>query len=224
MRHRTRRRLMLAVTALLAARAASAASIELLAPARESSLPKGRVVVIGRAQGERGVAEWAAGSSAFRVRDGRFHFTLNLPEGEQLVTLRVGSEALEARWKIDAGAKNGVYAYHEKVDEGQCAACHDPEKPPEPGENVSELCYACHSTYQMRKFVHGPVNIGLCTACHDPHGGPEASFLRTPPAELCTYCHNQPVTEGHRKDAGEAPCTSCHDPHGTNRPYHVKGR
>jgi len=201
-----------------------AAALELLAPAPQASLARGRVVVIGRAEGERGVAEWEGGSSAFRVREGRFHLTLNLPDGDQRVTLRVGDDALEARWKINAGAGEDSYVYHEKVDAGECASCHDPERPPEPGVNVSELCYACHSTYQLRKFVHGPVNIGLCTACHDPHGGTQASYLRTPTGELCTYCHNQPVTEGHRKESGDAPCTSCHDPHGTNRPYHVKGR
>ncbi len=214
----------LSLTAILIAWVVPAAALELLAPVPQASLAKGRVVVIGRAEGERGVAEWAGGSSAFRVRDGRFHLTLNLPDGDQTVTLRVGDEALEAHWKISAGAGKDSYVYHEKVDSGECASCHDPESPPEPGVSVSELCYACHSTYQLRKFVHGPVNIGLCTACHDPHGGTQASYLRTPPGELCTYCHNQPVTEGHRKEAGDAPCTSCHDPHGTNRPYHVKGR
>jgi len=200
-------------------------ALELLAPAPACALAPGRVVVIGRAaQAERGTVEWSGGSTSFRVREGRFTVALNLDPGAQKVIFRVGDEVLEASWKVGSGAEVDRYVYHPKTGEGECAACHEPGQPPAAGENVSARCYTCHTTFELRRFVHGPTAMGLCTACHDPHGSLLPAFLRFPEAELCTYCHNQPVTQSHRKDAGDARCTSCHDPHGTNRPFHVKTR
>jgi predicted CXXCH cytochrome family protein len=179
--------------------------------------------VIGTApEAAEGTVQWQGQSTAFRVRDGRFTVTLDLRPGTHNVRFTTKESSLEAEWKIDPKAQFETYFYHPKVTERECQACHEPQSPPEAGTDVAAICGECHSTYQFRRHVHGPVGMGLCAACHDPHGSPRAGFLRFESNELCGYCHNQPLTESHRRTSGDTPCMTCHDPHGTNRPYQLK--
>jgi predicted CXXCH cytochrome family protein len=205
--------------------AAPAAALDLLAPVSWCRLREGTVVVIGSAPGaEKGSAEWQGKGTGFRVRDGRFQLTLNLGPGTHTVRFTTETGSLEAQWQIDPQAEAETYRYHPKVAERQCGACHEPQSPPEPGASVAHICYECHPSYALRRYTHGPVGVGLCVTCHDPHGSLLPAFLRMDASELCSYCHNQPVTEAHRRRAGETPCMACHDPHGTNQRYQLKSR
>ena len=200
-------------------------ALELLSPPPFAQLAQGNVVVIGLASGvERGTIHWAGKSTSFRVRDGRFHIFLDLGTGTHSVRFVAGESELNAQWEVMSNQLESTYLYHVKVESGQCKSCHDPLAPPDPGVNVSALCYECHSTYDERSSVHGPVGMGLCSVCHDPHGAVGSNFLRMDPEDLCTYCHNQPVTLDHSKRAVDRPCLECHDPHGARRKYNLKSK
>jgi predicted CXXCH cytochrome family protein len=210
---------------LLSLTATPAAALDLLAPAPRCSLKQSKVVVIGTAPGShRGTVEWEGNSTSFRVRDGRFTVALDLGPGTHVVRFATEGSRLEAQWKITTEPQVDSYGYHPKVGSRECTSCHDPQSPPARGDNVSALCYECHSSYAGRRHTHGPVGIGLCVTCHDPHGSRRPAFLRFDFDELCSYCHNQPVTEKHRRQAGTDPCMTCHDPHGTNSPYQLRNR
>lgn len=202
----------------------TAIGLEILAPFLRCGLEKGDVVVIGSAPGvEEGFAEWSGRRIRFRVRSGRFSFVLNLDPGEQQVRFTAGGKAVETRWAVGTRSKGPLFRYHYKVARGECGVCHDRlgGSADEPG--VSGVCYACHEAYGARKHVHGPVAAGGCTECHSPHGSVHLGMVRTPRAELCGDCHEEPESESHSARAAGSTCLSCHDPHGTDRPYFLKG-
>lgn len=197
-------------------------SLEIIAPSQRSVLTEGKVTVVGLApKAEKGKAEFAGHSTSFRVKDGVFSVPLSLKPGDQTVTLVVGSETLKLDLKIDPAAKSGTYKYHPGVEGDKCGTCHGETRLTR-DDQVSELCQHCHKDKDKGQYVHGPTAMGLCAACHDPHGSKEGKGLRMKVVDLCQDCHNQPVSEKHRKNAGDEPCNECHTPHAGSKQYMLR--
>lgn len=213
--------LILMVFSLVLAR--SAGALEIIAPQPDTVLGEGKVIVIGLApKAEKGKADFGGQSTSFKVKDGSFVVALNLPAGQQEVAFTVGSETAKIKWKIDPGSKKAGYRYHPGIENEKCTSCHAEGVKLDREEPVAATCGRCHKPMDKTPVVHGPVAMGLCAACHDPHGSKEGKALRSAVLALCQDCHNQPVTETHRKNAGDSVCTKCHDPHGSAKPYMIK--
>jgi len=206
-------------TLLIAAVLVEANAFELVAPAVNCSLNDGSVMVIGiGAKGSEGVAEWDGGKAEFKISNSRFNTTIKLAPGKHKVKFTVGGETVDAEWNI--GGKENLFTYHEEVASNSCTSCHDPKNPPSEMEDVSSICYECHDSFLSREHVHGPVRMGMCAAGHSPHGSVNEKFLRVPPLQLCTFCHEGPVKSDHPKSSD--PCISCHNPHGSAKKFHIK--
>jgi predicted CXXCH cytochrome family protein len=203
---------------------ASAASITLLSPFQECTLSNGRVRLVGLASGaEKGKVQFDGRNTSFRIKDGAFSTTVNLPAGVHELKLIVGEKTTTLTLTIDPEAKGALYSYHTEMEDGECTACH--EKGAEPiayDTDLSTVCGRCHSADFSARHVHGPVAMGMCSSCHDPHGSTFESFLRMEQADLCIDCHNQPITAGHRERAGEDACMKCHDPHESEKRFLIK--
>lgn len=217
----------LAFLAMVALLPATGRALELVAPDRDCSLANGRLAIIGRGAtppAGQGLFEWDGGKTTLTAWLGRFSAVADLPAGAHAAKIFFGQETLDLRLVVGATLPTNLYTYHPKVLTEECSSCHDPNAPPEPGQNVAKMCYACHTAYTARSAIHSPVAQGLCSACHDPHGSKNSAFLRWKPEALCTACHNRPITREHEKVKEESLCTGCHDPHGTNRRNQLKRR
>ncbi|MBI5015758.1 MAG: cytochrome c3 family protein [Deltaproteobacteria bacterium] len=105
---------------------------------------------------------------------------------------------------------------HPAYEEGGCTACHDAHYsgyPNDVKEPLPGLCNHCHEQgagIDPAK-VHAPLKKReSCALCHDPHGTGE-TLLRYKPQDVCTACHNQVLTHGHKRELAD--CATCHDPH-----------
>jgi predicted CXXCH cytochrome family protein len=217
----------LVVLAALALVPTTVRALELVAPDRDCALADGRVLVIGKEAkplAGQGTFEWEQGKTTLTSWLGRFSAVANLPAGPHVAKIVFGQESVELHLVVAPSVPGNLYTYHPKVVTEECQACHDPEAPPAPGQDVAKICYACHTRYTSRSSVHSPVAQGLCSTCHDPHGAKNAAFLRSKPEILCATCHNRPITKAHEKLKDDSLCTECHDPHGSNRPNHLKRR
>ena len=116
---------------------------------------------------------------------------------------------------------------HDPLKENECALCHGElaGHNQNPGEfkfkavdDIGELCYSCHDSFENRSFLHGPVEDGECTACHSPHSSPNKYQLLQQGSELCFMCHDQDIMSGEfahgPADAGG--CLACHSPHSSD--------
>jgi predicted CXXCH cytochrome family protein len=208
---------------LFTALPATAASLTLLSPFEDCTVTNGRIRLIGLASGaEKGKVEFDGRNTSFRVKDGKFSTTLNLPTGTHEIKLVVGEKVKTLNLTVDPKATKSVYSYHAEMEEGECTACHEGTEPIAYDTDLSTVCGRCHSADFSARHVHGPVAMGMCSACHDPHGSTYESFLRMEQADLCIDCHNQPITSGHRSTAGETACLECHDPHESEKQFLVK--
>lgn len=198
-------------------------AFEVLAPAPESVVKDGRLIVIGSgAKGEKGKAEYGGKSTSFRIKDGSFSFPLSLAEGSHEVSIQIGDDKKTINWKVDSKAAKGIYKYHPELTNDKCRSCHDEGVKLTRDDQLAELCSRCHPKQDRASFVHGPVAMGLCAACHDPHGGKYARNVRLEIRELCADCHNQPVSKKHRDEAGDESCTECHHPHASSKQYMLR--
>jgi len=202
----------------------AAHALDIVTPDPECTLAEGRITVIGHAsRAEKGKAEFGGQTTTFRVKDGVWSVVLNLPAGTNDVAFTVGSETLKAKWVVDPSAKKGAFKYHPGIETEKCANCHgDNAKKLTRDDQVVEICQRCHKSSDMGQFVHGPVAMGLCAACHDTHGSTRETFLRLKIMDLCQDCHNQPVSEKHRKNAGDELCTECHNPHASSKQFMLR--
>ena len=116
---------------------------------------------------------------------------------------------------------------HDPVKENECSTCHGELSGhnQNPGEfkfkeidEIGELCYSCHDSFEDRSFIHSPVEAGECTACHSPHGSPNKYQLLEQASDLCFICHDQDITSGRfvHGPAGAGGCLACHDPHSSD--------
>ena len=201
---------------------ASSIKLAILAPGEGAALPKGGVLVIGKATGE-GILKVEVDvngkeKQVAAVRGGGFSARVLLGSGRNVIRARAGKAA--ATVTVSAGDKGpkGAYVYHEGVE--KCAECHGS---PGKGFVVSPprdaLCYRCHGRQDKGKLAHGPMGSGDCTACHDPHGSVHKALTVARDETLCIACHDQKSSETHfRKSKGKA-CTACHDPHSSDKPF-----
>jgi len=117
---------------------------------------------------------------------------------------------------------------HAPVEEGDCAACHNPHVSRFDAllrERPASLCISCHEDLGQalaRPVVHQPVAEGRCIECHQPHGGDRAGLLVRSSKELCRDCHGE-LTEWETRPVQHVPftqgrCAACHDPHAADHP------
>jgi predicted CXXCH cytochrome family protein len=203
---------------------ASSPKLAILAPREGASLPKGGVLVIGKAVGE-GISKVEIDvngkeKQVAAVRGGGFSAQVLLGGGKIVIRARAGKAA--AAVTVFAGDKGladrTAYVYHKGAE--KCAECHGPAGK---GFVVSSprdaLCYRCHGRKDKGKLAHGPMGSGECTACHDPHGSSNKALTVARQESLCVGCHDQKSSEDHfRKSKGKA-CTACHDPHSSDKPF-----
>lgn len=199
--------------------ASSASALEIVSPSDGALLREGKVVFIGVARkAETGKLEYGGRTTSFRIKDGSFSLVVSLPAGEHRLTFNAGRESAAIKIKVDPKADKGAYRYHAEVSAEKCKACHDEDKPFAKMDSAAEVCVRCHKTEEKR-YTHGPFAIGLCAECHNPHGSSLDKYLRLAVVELCNDCHNQPVSEKHRKNAGDDLCTDCHAPHASDKQF-----
>jgi predicted CXXCH cytochrome family protein len=194
----------------------------ILAPGEGAVLPKGSILVIGKASGE-GISKVeidvnGKDMQVAVVRGGGFSAQVLLGGGKNVIRAKAGKAV--ATVTVSAGDKpsKGAYVYHDGVE--KCAECHGPAGK---GFVVSSpkdaLCYRCHDRQDKGKQAHGPMGNGDCTACHGPHGSAHKALTVAREEMLCISCHDQKSSEAHfRKSKGKA-CTSCHDPHSSDKPF-----
>ncbi len=116
---------------------------------------------------------------------------------------------------------------HSPVEEGECAACHDPHGSPNKFQLLGgggELCFNCHDEDLVgEKYVHGPAAVGGCVACHDPHTADYAKNLRAEGPDLCYTCHTDKADAISSAEHVHTPvsedCTSCHNPHSAQEKF-----
>jgi len=122
---------------------------------------------------------------------------------------------------------------HDPVKENECEICHGEVSGhnQNPGqykfkeiEEISELCYSCHDSFDHRPFIHGPVEAGECTACHNPHSSAYKYQLMYQGSDLCFNCHNKDIMSGKfvHGPAGAGGCQVCHDPHASDYPKNLR--
>lgn len=210
------------VFSLLLAPAFSLA-LEIITPQPDSVVGDSKVVVIGLApKADKGKVSVGDKTIPFAIKDGSFSVVIDLKPGKQEVSFNVGAETARIKWTVDPAAKKTGFRYHPGVTNDKCDNCHKPGAKLDKDEPMAETCYRCHKPMDTKTVVHGPVAMGLCAACHDPHGSSVDNSLRTPILTLCQDCHNQPVSEAHRKASTDTLCIKCHDPHGSSKPYMIK--
>ncbi len=211
-----------AISLLALIMASRAAALEIIAPADGSSVADGKVIIIGLApRAESGKVEFSGQTTSFKVKDGSFSLAVSLPPGPNTLTVTTGSEKIPLKIDVAGPAAKNLYKYHPDVSMEKCKSCHDAGKRLSRNDSVADVCVRCHKT-EEKQYAHGPFAMGLCTACHDPHGSANGKDLRLAPLELCNDCHNQPVTEKHRKIAGDDICTDCHNPHSSAKQFMVR--
>lgn len=211
-------------TALVVLLPLSAGAVELLVPTPGSTVKETKVRVIGLAPDQEKVKiEFSGQNVTLRVKEGNFFGSLSLAEGAHELKIKSGDKTLEIGLTVDPKAGKGSYVYHDSVEVNKCQACHDEgAAQPTRDTDVSAICQRCHSRYDTKKHVHGPVAMGLCSACHDPHGSVNGSFLRMEVMDLCQDCHNEPITKAHSERSGGKPCLQCHNPHESDKPFQIK--
>jgi DmsE family decaheme c-type cytochrome len=118
-----------------------------------------------------------------------------------------------------------------------CTACHNPHHSVNDAllvrNNVTELCWSCHSELRgPYLWEHAPVTED-CSLCHYAHGSIHPAMLVKRPPLLCQSCHSQAghpslsLTPGGLPGGGGSPsafllngsCLNCHSQvHGSNHP------
>jgi predicted CXXCH cytochrome family protein len=222
--------LSLTVFALIAAAALPAASAEdavtFVTPWPGSIISGGPVIVAGTLPSAEGEAHFLLNGRPTRgfTRMGvTFSGSVVPPRGFNEIQVRLGEKraTLSFQYGVKVGGRE-PFTFHRPTIESKCASCHSREVQ-EKGLAEAAVCYGCHKARAILfPHVHGPVAAGRCLICHDPHGSNIQGLARHQPGEMCTGCHDQPVTESHTSSRTHI-CTICHDPHyGSDRAF-LKG-
>jgi predicted CXXCH cytochrome family protein len=111
---------------------------------------------------------------------------------------------------------------HGPVASGECQACHEVHKSPNPKllkGTGADFCFMCHENKFQFKYGHAPVVQGDCLACHDPHQSDSKMMVRKPGSKLCFDCHDSAIAKGKSVHGPVATgdCLGCHMVHGS--PY-----
>jgi predicted CXXCH cytochrome family protein len=216
------------LSAMLASTAAWAgAQFQILAPAEESFIGVGQVLIIGKVNGDSSAKTVEVSGNGKTMgfaplQNGSFTFKAGLADGRHEINL--AAPGVEKKTiKIFVGKQKG-YRYHIELDIKYCENCH-----PGAGDHVfkeapmqGDLCRECHDSVGTKEFVHGPVAAGSCTPCHDPHGSRYEHFLVAVGKELCLICHSQNLSKRHIQERRNADCVKCHDPHSSVKEYHLR--
>jgi len=106
---------------------------------------------------------------------------------------------------------------HKPFAQGNCTACHGPDKKKIDIARVTEACSSCHQDVAHQyPVMHGPVATGECLWCHLPHESAEPNLLITSSQKLCIQCHDSkalPPNPPEHLDT-ERNCLDCHFGHG----------
>jgi predicted CXXCH cytochrome family protein len=155
------------------------------------------------------------------------HGRLQLAPGENVITVRAGSEEkrIEVTFRPFLPAGSGKVrdrrrvGFHTTAGEAPCTGCHRIAPPRAKGEGP--VCRVCHGNVAEAQFVHGPIGADICMACHEERRkDPVSRFeIVDREAKFCLRCHREPrqwigspYVHG---PAAVGQCTICHSPHGS---------
>ena len=139
------------------------------------------------------------------------------PQAQSLICLKCHSAAsmpVLAHWTAGSHAVNEV----------SCFDCHKLHKGPQQKvshEEMSELCFACHSEVRAENalYSHHPLREKkmVCVDCHEVHGSMQERLLKGhSPKDTCSKCHMEkqgPFAFEHGDVTQD--CMNCHTPHGS---------